>query len=225
MLGEPRQARQMFRVKSLFKMGLDVALFVAPFHWKRGTGILSQRGMYLQNDDAVMTCECVGQTIHDLYASFLLLRKLGAPEIGLIGASLGGHSAALFAALTDVVSFAAMMVPAVNFTWPMDPDTARYRFHADSRLSEKIRRVWDLHSPLHLRPKLKADKMLVVASRGDLLCPFENVRLLCDTWGITNRHFLTGGHWLIFNREERGLAWYGLLEKTGFIASGARSGA
>ena len=31
MLGEPRQARRMFRVKRLFEEGLDVALFIAPF--------------------------------------------------------------------------------------------------------------------------------------------------------------------------------------------------
>ena len=218
MLGEPRQARKMFHVKSLFKKGLDVALFVAPFHWKRGTGVLSERGIYLQEDDAAMTCECVGQTIHDLYASFLVLRDLGAPEIGLIGASLGGHSTALFSALTDVASFAAMMVPAVNFTWPMDPDSTKYSFPVDGTLRAKIRRVWDLHSPLHLRPKLDPAKMLVVASRGDLLCPFDQARLLCDSWGIADRHFLTGGHWLMFNRGERGRAWHDLLKKTGFIS-------
>ncbi len=217
MLGEPRQARRMFRVKSLFMQGLDVALFIAPFHWRRGTGLLSERGIYLQEDDPAMTCECVGQTIHDLYASFLLLRDLGAPEIGLIGASLGGHSTALFAALTDVASFAAMMVPAVNFTWPKDPDSAKYRFPVDARLRAKIRRVWDLHSPLHLEPKMDTDTILVVASRGDLLCPFEQARQLCDEWMIRDRHFLTGGHWLIFSRGVRGRAWRNLLKRTGFI--------
>ncbi|MBN1498457.1 MAG: hypothetical protein JXA07_16920 [Spirochaetes bacterium] len=217
MLGEPRQARKMFRVKALFDLGLDVALFVAPFHWRRGSGRVSERGIYLQSDDAAMTCECVGQTIYDLYASYLIVRGMGAPEVGLIGASLGGHSVALFAALTDVASFAAMMVPAVNFTWPVHPDSARHRFRVDGPLRDKINRVWDLHSPLNLRPKMKGDRLLVVASRGDLLCPFENVRLLCDAWGMTDRHFLTGGHWLIFNRDERGRAWYGLLKKTGFI--------
>ena len=217
MLGEPRQARKMFRVKSLFDKGLDVVLFIAPFHWKRGAGTLMQRGIYLQNDDVVMTCECVGQTMHDLYNSFLILTGLGAPEIGLIGASLGGHNAALFVSLTDIASFGAMMVPAVNFTNPLDPDTARLPFPVDGPLREKIRRVWDLHSPLNFRPKIPVGKILVVASRGDLLCPFKYIELLCNTWGITNRHFLTGGHWLIFNKTERGRAWYNFLADIGFL--------
>lgn len=217
MLGEPRQARKMFRVRSLFEKGLDVVLFIAPFHWKRGAGPLLQRGIYLQNDDVVMTCECVGQTMHDLYNSFLILAGMGAPEIGLIGASLGGHNAALFVSLTDIASFGAMMVPAVNFTDPLDPDKARLPFPIDARLKEKIRRVWELHSPLKFRPKLPAEKILVVASRGDLLCPFRYIESLCDAWGIANRHFLTGGHWLIFNRDERGRAWYNFLADMGFL--------
>lgn len=217
MLGEPRQASKMFRVKSLFDKGLDVALFIAPFHWKRNAGTLKQRGIYLQNDDVVMTCECVGQTIHDLYNSFLILAGLGAPEIGIIGASLGGHNAALFVSLSNIASFGAMMVPSVNFTDPMDPDKARLPFPVDGTLREKIRRLWELHSPLNFRPKIPREKILVVASRGDLLCPFKYIESLCDAWGITNRHFLTGGHWLIFNRKERGRAWYNFLADTGFI--------
>lgn len=219
MLGEPRQARKMFRVKRLYSEGLDVALFIAPFHWKRSPGTLKLRGIYLQPDDAAMTCECVGQNMHDLYGAFRILSDLGAPEIGLIGASLGGYAVALFISLTDLASFGAMMVPAVNFTRPLGPDTARLPFPVDDDFREKIRRVWELHSPLNFRPKLPVEKMLVVASRGDMVCPFEYVESLCERWGIGNRHFLTGGHWLIFNRKERGRAWYEFLRERGFLGS------
>jgi predicted alpha/beta hydrolase family esterase len=219
MLGEPRQARKMFRVKRLFSEGLDVALFIAPFHWKRSAGPLFQRGIYLQPDDVVMTCECVGQAMHDLYGAFRILLDDGAPEVGLIGASLGGYNTALFISLSDIASFGAMMVPAVNFSRPLGPDTARLPFAVDGPFREKIRRVWELHSPLNFKPKLPAENILVVASRGDRICPFEYIRELCDRWGVTNRHFLTGGHWLIVNREERGRAWYAFLRERGFLDS------
>jgi len=221
MLGEPRQANRMFRVGRLFSGGLDVALFIAPFHWKRSAGPLSQRGIYLQPDDVAMTCECVGQNMHDLYGAFRILLDMGAPEIGLIGASLGGYNTALFISLTDIASFGAMMVPAVNFSLPLGPDTARLPFAVDGRFREKIRRVWELHSPLNFRPRLPVEKILVVASRGDLVCPFGYVRELCERWGVRNRHFLTGGHWLIFNREERGRAWYAFLRERGFLEPAA----
>lgn len=216
MLGEPEQARAMFRVDTLFGRGLDVALFIAPFHWRRGTGTFRDRGIYLQPDDVVMTAECAGQAMHDLYGAFLILADLGSPSTGLIGASLGGYNTALFTGLAGIHAFAAMMVPAVNFNRPLGPDTAKHLFPVDERLRGKIHRVYELHSPLHLKPRLPVDRMLVVASWGDLVCPFEYVRELCDQWKITRRHFLTGGHWLVFNREERGRAWYSFLSDMGF---------
>lgn len=216
MLGEPQQAHSMFRIDTLFTRGLDVALFIAPFHWRRGTGSLGQRGLYLQPDDAVMTCECAGQAMHDLHAAFLVLKELGSTGTGLIGASLGGYNTALFTGLADLHAFAAMMVPAVNFSRPLGPDTARHPFPVDGSLRRKIQQVWELHSPLHLKPRLAADKILVVASRGDRVCPFEYVAELCGTWGVTRRNFLTGGHWLVFNRGERGKAWYSFLSDMGF---------
>ncbi|MEW6078230.1 MAG: hypothetical protein AB1724_10485 [Thermodesulfobacteriota bacterium] len=217
MLGEPRQARRMFKVRQLFSTGLDVVLFIAPFHWKRSAGPLMQRGIYLQPDNVVMTCECVGQNMHDLYGAFRILSDLGSSKTGLIGASLGGYNTALFISLTDVPAFGAMIVPAVNFSMPLGPDTARHAFAVDDRLRQKIQSVWELHSPLNFMPKIPAEKILVVASRSDRLCPFEYVQALCDKWGVKNRHFLTGGHWLIFNRQERGRAWYAFLEDMGFL--------
>jgi hypothetical protein len=39
----------------------------------------------------------------------------------MIGASLGGYHAALFICLARLASFAAMMVPELDFSGPMDP--------------------------------------------------------------------------------------------------------
>lgn len=217
MLGEPRQARRMFKVKHLFAAGLDVALFIAPFHWRRSAGPLIKRGIFLQPDNVVMTCECIGQSMYDLSSAFQILFRLNAPRVGLIGASLGGYNTALFVSLTDLAAFGAMMVPAVNFSRPLGPDTARHAFAVDASLRKKIQRVWEMHSPLNFSPRLTAARILVVASRGDLVCPFDYVQTLCDQWHITNRHFLSGGHWLVFNSHERGQAWYAFLDQMGFL--------
>lgn len=217
MLGEPDQAEKMFGVKTLFRQGVDVALFIAPFHWKRSTGLWKQRGIYLQPDDVVMTSECIGQTQHDLYAAFLILQKTGTADIGIIGASLGGYNTALFSCLSREASFAAMMVPAMNFSKPFGPDKARLPFSVDEEFSRRIKMVWEMHNPIHFMPKVPADKMLVVASLGDKICPFEYVQPLCDKWGIENRRFIAGGHWLIFDRSARGRAWYDLLARTRFV--------
>ena len=217
LLGNPRQAERMFRIKKMFELGLDVALFIAPFHWRRAPSSKTQRGIFLQSDDVAMTCECFGQTMYDLSSTCSVLRHLGTGGIGLLGASLGGYLAALFVCLQPIVDFAAMMVPAVNFSKPFGPDTAKLSFPVDADFLEKMRKVYELHSPLNFQPKIPKDKILIIASRGDKFCPFESVRLLCERWDWPEHHFLRGGHWLIFNNRLRGQAWYAFLQKMGYL--------
>jgi predicted alpha/beta hydrolase family esterase len=79
------------------------------------------------------------------------------------------------------------------------------------------RRAADFHSPLNLQPRISSDNILVVASRGDKLCPFELVEKLKQQWGLSHCYYRTGGHWLVFDRQ-RGHAWYKFLKDKGFIA-------
>jgi hypothetical protein len=217
MLGEPDQAEKMFKVKTLFQMGLDVALFITPFHWRRAPADKMRRGMFLQPDDVVMTCECFGQAMHDLTSCVDVLKDMGAGDIGVIGASLGGYNAALFSCLTDRIAFAALMVPAVKFSGDFSPAAANLPFPVDDAFLERLNRLWTLHCPLNFYPKISKNRILVVASRGDKLCPFVHVRDLCEKWGWPNHVFMTGGHWLVANAGERGRAWYRFLAAMGFI--------
>ncbi|MBI9074169.1 MAG: hypothetical protein JEZ02_02075 [Desulfatibacillum sp.] len=217
MLGEPNQAEKMFKIKTLYEKGLDVALFIAPFHWKRAPAGPSSANMAIQPDNVAMTAEFFGQTMFDLMSALLLLKKLGAGETGLLGASMGGYTAALFSCLGDVHSFAAMMVPAVNFSKPMGPDSVSMPFDMDKTMKEKVNKVWQFHSPMNLMPRISHDRILVIASRGDKLCPFEYVEALCRKWQGVRHIFMTGGHWMVFNGKVRGREWYGFLRDMGFV--------
>ena len=217
LLGHPGQAQRMFRIDKLFGMGLDVALFITPFHWRRRPARRSLRGIFLQPGDPAMTCECFGQAVSDLAASFGILERLGSGPVGVIGASLGGYLAGLFSCLQDTPDFTAMMVPAVDFSTPAGPETAKLPFPVDTSLLEKMRRVYTLHSPLNFLPRVPISRILVVASRGDRLCPFDKTRLLCGRWGWPELHALRGGHWLVFDSRRRGRAWYSFLRRMGFL--------
>ncbi len=216
MLGEPQQARTMFHVDKLYSMGLDVALYITPFHWRRAPESRLQRGIFLQTDDVAMTCEAMGQSMADLHTCFQILKQRDAGDIGLIGASLGGYNASLYSCLSNRHAFAAMMVPAVNFSKPYGPRFAKLPFKVDSSFMKKIEKVWELHSPLNHLPKLSMDRMLFVASRGDRLCPFGYLAELHQKWGFRRYRYMTGGHWLIFNGRSRGKAWYSFLSDMGF---------
>ena len=151
-----------------------------------------------------MTAEFMGQIMFDLASALLMLKKMDAGELGLIGASMGGYTASLFSCLSDMHSFAAMMVPAVNFSKPIGPDTVSMPFAMDKSMNEKVNKVWEFHSPLHLAPIIPRDRILVIASKGDRICPFEYVKALCRKWQGIRCTFMTGGHWMVFNGKLRG---------------------
>jgi len=216
MLGAPNQAEKMFSVKRLYQKGLDVVLFISPFHWKRAPVNKLDRGIFLQPDDVVMTCEAVSHTMTDLNTTFNILNDMGVKEIGIIGASMGAYNASLFSCLTDRISFAAMIVPALDYSKPFGPDSVHFDFPVNTRFREKMNTIWTLHSPLNFYPKIDKDKLIFIASKGDQLCLSENVYRILKKWDWPQHFFLTGGHWLIFNNQKRGQLWYKFLEDMGF---------
>lgn len=216
MMGAPREAERMFKVRSLFSMGLDVALFIQPFHWKRIAGSRAARRVYLTLGDIAFTNECVAQSIYDLENCFLILNKLGATDIGLIGASLGGYITGIYVCLSEKPKFAAMMVPALTLLAPMSPDAFLKRAPFDAAWRARTHQAAEFHSPLNLHPRIPAERILVVASRGDRLCPVEPVEELRRKWTLSRCYVRRGGHWLVFDKI-RGRVWYGLLKDMNFI--------
>lgn len=219
LLGEPGQAERMFSIAKLFDKGLDVVLFVSPFHWRRAPRNRLQRGIFLQPDDVVFTAEAVSQTMTDLNTTLTVLFHLGVTAAGLVGASMGGYNASLFSCLSDRIAFAAMIVPAVDYSKPFGPRSVKYPFPVSERLMEKMTSLWRLHSPLNFHPKIDKKALIFIASKGDKLCPSEHIREIIEKWDGPRAHFLTGGHWLIFNNRKRGRLWYSFLEEMGFLDS------
>ena len=109
------------------------------------------------------------------------------------------------------------MVPSFSFLRPITPDVFYKRAPFDTQWQEKVRQAADFHSPLNLQPKIPVDNILVVASRGDRICPFDMVLQLSERWMLTQCYFRAGGHWLVFD-STRGHAWYQFLTEKGFIS-------
>lgn len=220
-LGEPGQAARMFRVHRLYRLGLDVALFITPFHWKRASSLLQRFSPPFPFHHPVLGLEGFGQAMYDMCSSFLLLNEMGASRVALIGASLGGYLAALFASLTHTADLVALIVPFLDFrslrlpAGPLSRDERRNE--AGKALREKIEALWSIHSPFSHACNLPSERCLLIASRGDRLCPFEDVKRLYEHWGEPQHLFLRGGHALFFPRRGRGEAWYRFLHGHGFI--------
>jgi pimeloyl-ACP methyl ester carboxylesterase len=216
MMGGPVKARRMFKVDRLFGFGLDLALHTLPGHWRRSDFPLFQR--LLDPADLPLTVERMAQNVHDLHSAQMLLRQFGYENIGMIGASMGGFTAALYATqVTSGPDFMFLVVPAVSMERYLKPVRFRFGFPVDSELVCATGRAQELFSPLYLEPRYDVGRMRVVAHAGDRLCPTEDTRHWIEKWGIEDYIEVVGGHWIYLDRRARGDAWYGLLKERGYI--------
>jgi len=214
MMHGPWRARRMFKIDALFARGLDVALFHQPHHWRRGQPRGRQHLLCPQN--APLTIETFGQNLHDLHAAVLLLKRLGYSRLGLIGASLGGYTSALYATLDAPVNFMFLAVPAVDFYPFLKPRPDLFNFTIDQSLLAETRKALDLITPFKYKPKFDVAKICVVAHGGDRLCDARLTHQWIEKWKIALYTEATGGHWLQFSGDLRGRTWYSWLEKMEF---------
>jgi len=219
MMGGPKKAQRMFRIKRLFSLGLDIALHTLPGHWRRSDDPIIQR--LLDPADIPLTMERLAQNLHDLHSAQLLLKRMGYEKIGIIGASMGGFTAALYA--TQVMNgpdFMFLAVPAVAVTNYLKPKPGRFSFPIDQEIIRATERAQEICSPLFLRPRFDVNRIKVVAHAGDRVCDARQTRLWIQRWGIKDYIEVSGGHFLYLDKNARGDAWYGLLRERGFIRTG-----
>ena len=161
--------------------------------------------------------ETFGQNLHDLHSSVLLLQGLGYGRIGLIGASLGGYTSALYAAHAAAVDFMFLAVPALDFFRTLRPRPGLFAFPVDETIVSETRQALDLVTPWRYAPRFDPDRICVVAHAGDRLCEARLTRAWVEQWQIKNYTEVPGGHWLHFGGNLRGRIWYAWLAKQGYL--------
>jgi hypothetical protein len=113
-MGHPAVDFAGFRAQWLHKsLGLNVAIFVMPFHGPRTVGRRSGDG-YLSGD-FLDTIHAQSQAVWDLRRMIGWLRRQGAPAIGVHGVSLGGYTAAMLGALDADLERVVLGIPAACF--------------------------------------------------------------------------------------------------------------
>jgi hypothetical protein len=215
MMGTPEKAMNMFKIKKLYKLGLNVALHIQPFHWKRQGDF--RKSILLNPNNIPLTIESFGQNIHDLHSALLYLKSLGHDKIGAIGASLGGFTLAQYASKTPLLDFIFMVVPAIDLWDFLKPNIRSFSFSIDDEVLKASKKALEVITPLHLVPAYDVEKIGVVMHNGDRLCNHRITKKWIDKWQIKNFKEVTGGHWLYFDKDTRGREWYGWLAKFGFI--------
>jgi len=211
----PQRAERMFKIGRLYDRGVDVALYHLPHHWRRADG--RHKSGFLRPENVPFTIEEWVRNVHDLHSAVLLLRSLGHERIGLIGASLGGLTGALYATTPTPLEFVFLVVPAVDLTTFLMPRAGLMQFPADALLLEATRAALRRITPLSYAPSMPVERIGVVAHEGDRICPVRYTRDLVRRWKITSYTEVVGGHWVYLDRRVRGRTWYAWLQRAGFL--------
>jgi pimeloyl-ACP methyl ester carboxylesterase len=190
-----------FPVRWLLRRGLDVALFVLPFHALRAREDRPAPPPFPGADPRFVN-EGFRQTISDLRGLVAWLMARGAPSVGVMGMSLGGYTTALAATvLGDHLSFAVPMIPLASIA-----DFAREQGRlGEGSDAEEEHRALDaatrVVSPFTRPSRLAKERVLVLAGDGDRITPMNHAERIARHLGGPIVHF-PGGHLLQFGRSD-----------------------
>lgn len=205
-----------FEVEWLYKLGLDVSLFVLPFHGPRASPGHGTAPIW-PSPQVARTNEGFAHAIHDLRAWIGWLRARGAPHVITTGMSLGGFTTALLATV-EPLDFAAPMIPVAAWAdlfWGHGEDSReRALAEAEGITLERMRAALEVTSPLARLPKLAGERVLVIDAAGDRIAPRQHAAWLADHFRARRLTF-GGGHVLQLGR---GKAFRALAQRLGELA-------
>ena len=202
-------------VEWLFANGLDVVLPVLPFHAVRAPSLAAP---VFPGSDPRITNEGFRQAVFDLRALAHHLQGRGAPDVGVMGMSLGGYTASLLATVEPRLSFAVPMIPLASIAH-MARSLGRLTGSAAEQRAqfEALEGAHRAVSPLARAPRVDPGRMLVLAAEGDRITPIDHARWLAQHFGAP-LHVFHGGHILQFGRAEAFRAVGKLLGRLGLFS-------
>jgi pimeloyl-ACP methyl ester carboxylesterase len=214
----------LFRARWLYDLGLDVYLYVQPYHGARRPRRTFLRGTLHPSTNVTRTNEAFLQTAWEVRALLAWHRAEEGRGGGVMGASLGGYGAAMLAAVAPEVEFAVAMLPVADMAallWSHGEGTeAREQAVARGMTFERFCRLMAVHAPLaRPRPAVPKERLLIVAGRGDRIVPPVHAEVLWEHWGRPEIHWFPGGHLAHFGRGGYLQAVRKLLERVGVVAA------
>ena len=200
MAGNYQVEQRLWPLPRLLRSGYDVALFTLPFHGVRSNA--SRRGApEFPGADPRFSNEGFRQVISDLRNFVKWLRQQGHPQVGVMGMSLGGYTAALLATVEPQLSFCVPVIPLASLA-----DFAREQgtlSEAPALRAEEhalLERIYRVVSPVDRTPLIDPSRTLIVAAKADRITPVAHARKLSAHFGsqLVSWH---GGHLLQLGRN------------------------
>ncbi|MCS6898624.1 MAG: alpha/beta hydrolase family protein [Myxococcales bacterium] len=185
-------------VRWLLDQGLDVALFVLPFHGERRRRILSRP--VFPSSDPRFTIEGFRQAVQDVRWLLRWLLARGAPAVGVLGMSLGGYTTSLLATVEPRLAFAVLLVPlACLADFAREGGRLVGTPEQQALQYEALKEVFRVVSPLGRPPVIPPDRVVILAGEGDRITPIAHAQCLASHFGASLETF-PGGHLLQLGR-------------------------
>jgi pimeloyl-ACP methyl ester carboxylesterase len=200
MMGQWAFEERAFPVRWLLQRGLDVALFVLPFHAVRAREDRRAPPPFPGTDPRFVN-EGFRQSMCDLQNLVCWLRQRGTPDVGLMGMSLGGYTTSLAATVIEGLSFAVPMIPLASIA-----DFAREQGRLGSGRDEEeehraLEAATRVVSPFARPSRIAKERVLVIAGEGDGITPASHAERIARHFDARTVRFV-GGHLLQFGRRE-----------------------
>lgn len=183
------------------RLGLDVALFVLPFHGLRA--VRGRRGAPpFPGADPRVTNEGFRQAMGDLRDLIHWLKSRGNRQVGVMGMSLGGYTTSLVATVEPELAFAVPVIPLASMAdFARDQGRLGRTPEEAAREHAALERVYAPVSPLHRRLVIDPERVLIVAAEADRITPIHHAERLAEHFEAPLETFV-GGHLLQFGRAE-----------------------
>ena len=201
-------------IRQMNRWGLDVAVFVLPFHGVRAR--VGGGAPPFPGGDPRRTNEGFRQIVADLRSLAGILRARGAPSVGMMGMSLGGYSTALMATCEPRLAFAVPLIPLASVA-DFARTQGRLGTGANADLQHAaLERANAIVSPLARASLLPAERVLIVAAEDDRVTPLAHAERLAAHFGspLLRVH---GGHLVQTWRSTAFRAVRAMLQKNGVL--------
>ena len=213
--------RLAFDAGRFYRAGLDVVLYVLPYHGLRSPRGAMQSGAPFFDIDLVRTNEAFAQAIYELRALLCYLHAAGTGPVGAFGMSLGAYVTALLATVEPELAFAVPMIPLTSLAemmWGEGADSPRLALAVEHGWTlALLRDVTRVHAPLARQPLVPSERRLIIAALGDRICPPAHADALWRHWGRPRIHWYPGGHLAQFRRYGALRQIRSLLTDTGLL--------
>lgn len=203
-MGYPRIDAFALFAAQLFRAGMDVALVTLPFHGVRTPSEARFSGERFAMPHVALLNEAVRQAVYEIHVVVNWLRDRVDAPVGLLGLSLGGYLSALMAGLRADFDFVIPMVPPVcmgDLAWRFFQQSRHYRSRPVPAFTrEELRAAYRAHSPLTYPLRVRRERILILAGRGDQIVPPDHPHTLWRHWGEPAILWFSGSHLAPFRR-------------------------